>query len=139
MNLDSLYRSLILEHAKNPKHKGLKGYKSSHLRNPSCGDEITIEALINDKKVMEVNHDGHGCSICCASASILCELTSNKELKQVEEIIEEYYKMLKGLDFNSDILEDAIAFKGISLFPARYKCASIAWQALSEVLGEEDE
>lgn len=140
MNLDQLYRNLILDHAKNPRHKGLKGYPSCHLRNPSCGDEITVEALLEGKKVQEVNHDGHGCSICCASASILSELVSGKNISEVRKIIEEYYKMLKGeTEIDAELLDEALAFRGVALFPARYKCATISWQALTEILGEENE
>ncbi|MDD4212731.1 MAG: SUF system NifU family Fe-S cluster assembly protein [Bacilli bacterium] len=140
MNLDQLYRSLITDHAKNPRRKGLKGYPSCHLRNPSCGDEITIEALVEKGKVREVNHDGHGCSICCASASILCELTSGKSKEEVDKIIHEYYKMIQGDEnLDEELLEDALALHGVAQFPARTKCATISWKALEEVLGENHE
>ncbi|MFA6627033.1 MAG: SUF system NifU family Fe-S cluster assembly protein [Bacilli bacterium] len=140
MNLDQLYRSLIMDHAKNPHHKGLKGYPSCHLRNPSCGDDITIEARIEGQHVCEVNHDGHGCSICCASASVLCELTSDKSIQEVHQIINEYYKMIRGeTSFQEELLEDALAFHGVSQFPARTKCATISWKALEELLGESHE
>jgi nitrogen fixation NifU-like protein len=140
MNLDQLYRSLIMDHAKNPRHKGLKGHPNCHLRNPSCGDEITLEALVENGKAVEVNHDGHGCSICCASASVLCELATGKDVKTLQTIMNDYYKMIQGEEIpDEESLEDAMAFHGISQFPARMKCATIAWKALEEVLGEKHE
>ena len=68
MDLNTLYRTVIMDNYKNPKNKGLKkssDYHFVHLNNPSCGDDMNVEILIKNGKVEDIRHDGHGCSICC--------------------------------------------------------------------------
>lgn len=139
-DMNSLYRQIIMDHYKNPRHKGLKGYKCEHLHNPSCGDDITVEAKIEDGIIKEVNHDGSGCSICCSSASVMSELLSGKEVSVAKEVIEDYFNMIKGEEIkDEERLEDALVYQGVSQFPARMKCATIAWQALKDVIKEDKE
>ena len=87
-NLDNLYRQVIMDHYKNPRNKGLKGYKSAHIKNPSCGDDITIEADIQNNTLAHLNHDGSGCSICCSSASVMCELLEGKSVEDAQRILD---------------------------------------------------
>jgi nitrogen fixation NifU-like protein len=140
-DLESLYRQVIMDHYKNPRHKGLKGYPKVHIKNPSCGDDITIEALIKDGQIVEVNHQGTGCSICCSSASVLSELMQNKSVDEARAILKTYYSMIKGETIsNPDELEEALVYQGVAKFPARIKCATIAWKALEQILnGDTDE
>ncbi|MDY0064551.1 MAG: SUF system NifU family Fe-S cluster assembly protein [Bacilli bacterium] len=138
--MQELYRQVILDHYKNPRFKGLKGFNQVHLRNPSCGDDITMEAKIEDGVVKEVHHDGSGCSICCASASVLCELMHDKNIEQARDLLADYYHLIRGEKvLQEELLEEAMAFQGISQFPARIKCATIAWKAFEELLGDKDE
>ena len=66
-DLENLYRQVIMDHYKNPRNKGLKGYDDHvHIKNPSCGDDITVEAKIENGIIKEINHSGSGCSICCS-------------------------------------------------------------------------
>ena len=86
MDLNTLYRTVIMDNYKNPKNKGLKktdDYHFVHLNNPSCGDDMNVEIKIEDGIVKEVHHDGHGCSICCSSASIMSEYAIGKPVKDV--------------------------------------------------------
>jgi SUF system NifU family Fe-S assembly protein len=137
MNMENLYRQVIMDHYKNPRHKGLKGYKQVHLRNPSCGDDIYVEADIHDGVIKEVCHDGSGCSICCSSASVMSEVLTGKDVKTANRIINDYYQMIKGEPIaDEDLLEEALVYQGVSQFPARIKCATIAWKAMEELLGE---
>lgn len=140
-NLENLYRQVIMDHYKNPRNKGLKGYKNVHFKNPSCGDDITIEANIENGVIKEVNHQGVGCSICCSSASVLSELVKGKSTDETLNLVNKYYKMLVGEEIeNEEELEDALVYQGVSKFPARIKCASIAWKALEQLIkGEENE
>lgn len=140
-NLENLYRQVIMDHYKNPRNKGLKGYKNVHFKNPSCGDDITIEANIEDGVIKEVNHQGVGCSICCSSASVLSELVKGKSTDETLNLVNKYYKMLVGEEIeNEEELEDALVYQGVSKFPARIKCATIAWKALEQLIkGEENE
>lgn len=138
--MQELYRQVILDHYKNPRFKGLKGFSQVHLRNPSCGDDITMEAKIEDGVVKEIHHDGSGCSICCASASVLCALMHDKNIEQAKDLLADYYRLIRGEKvLHEELLEEAMAFQGISQFPARIKCATIAWKAFEELLGDKDE
>lgn len=137
-DINNLYRTIIMDHYKSPRHKGLKGYCSCHLHNPSCGDDITIEAKIENGRLVEVNHDGQGCSICCSSSSVLCELMTGKEVNEASDMIEDYFKMIKGEEIkDEDRLEDALVYQGVAQFPARMKCATISWQALKDIIEDQ--
>lgn len=140
-DLNSLYRTIIMDHSKNPRHKGLKGYPHVHIKNPSCGDDVTVEAKINKGIVEDINHIGTGCSICCSSASILSELLTGKTIEEADEIIKMFYDLVQGKEIkDTDKLEEALVFQGVSKFPARIKCATIPWKALERVLsGDLDE
>lgn len=140
-NLENLYRQVIMDHYKNPRNKGLKGFKKVHYKNPSCGDDITIEANIEEGIIKEVNHQGVGCSICCSSASVLSELVKGKNTTDALRIIDKYYKMLTGEEIeDEEELDEALVYQGVSKFPARIKCATIAFKALEELIkGEENE
>lgn len=140
-NIENLYRQVIMDHYKNPRNKGLKGYPHVHLKNPSCGDDITIEANLVDGKIKEVRHQGSGCSICCSSASVLTEVMSGKSVDEGKQIIEKYFSMMKGEEISDEEeLEEALVYEGVSKFPARIKCATISWKALEKLLnGECDE
>ncbi|HPX71685.1 MAG TPA: SUF system NifU family Fe-S cluster assembly protein [Acholeplasmataceae bacterium] len=140
MRVEDLYRDIIMEHYKNPRNKGLLNndkYKKVNLLNPSCGDDVTIQVLVEDDIIKDVRHDGHGCSICCSSASMMSETLVNKTTKEAQNIIDEYMLMLTGKEYNKNILKgEAIAYIGVSKFPARIRCASIAWKAMEEALVE---
>lgn len=128
-----------MDHYKSPRHKGLKGYHQVHLHNPSCGDDVTVEAKIVDGKLVEVNHDGQGCSICCSSASVMSEVMSGKDVLVAKEMIEDYFKMIKGEEISDEErLEDALVYQGVAQFPARMKCATISWQALKDIIEDEE-
>ena len=140
-DLENLYRQVIMDHYKNPRNKGLKGYPRVHIKNPSCGDDITIEAKVEEGIIKEINHQGTGCSICCSSASVLSEVLQGKTVIEAQALIAKYFAMIKGESIaDEEDLEEAIVYQGVSKFPARIKCATIAWKALEKVLqGETDE
>ena len=139
-NIENLYRQVIMDHYKNPRNKGLKGFPKAHIKNPSCGDDITMEALIEDGIVKEIRHQGSGCSICCSSASVLSEVLKGKTVEHAKELIEDFYSMIKGEEVDNEELEEALVYQGVSKFPARIKCATVSWKALERVLdGDTDE
>ena len=140
-NMSNLYRQVIMEHYKSPRNKGLTGNgKQNHLRNPSCGDDITVEVEIENNTIKHVHHDGTGCSICCSSASVMTEVLTGKDVEEAKKIIANYCNMIKGEEIDDeDALEEALVYQGVAAFPARMKCATIAWKAVEELLGEEDE
>lgn len=141
MDLDVLYRQVIMDNYKNPKNKGLKddeGYKTLHLNNPSCGDEITIQVKIQDDKIVDIRQDGHGCSICCSSASVMTDSLIGLKKIDANKMIENFLHMVmnEGFDESMDMGE-AIVYQGVRQFPARVKCASLAWKACGKILNEE--
>ncbi len=144
-NIDNLYRTVIMDHYKNPHNKGLvendDSYQTVHLNNPSCGDDIFIQIQMKDGKLSDVRHNGHGCSICCSSASVMSDSIKGTEKKEALAIIDNFLTMIKGEDYNDDIdMGDAVVYQGVSQFPARIKCATLAWKAaLKALVGEGDE
>lgn len=141
--LETMYREVILYYSKNPENKGLilndESYKQCHLLNPSCGDEVTIQVKINNSIIEDARHDGKGCSICCASSSILTKQIKGLNLDDCKKSIFEFLELVKGqvLD-NSILIKEAMAFSGVKNFPARIRCASIAWKALEDLLTKEE-
>lgn len=140
-DLEILYRQVIMDHYKNPRNKGLKndeGYKTIHIKNPSCGDDITIQSKVENGIVKDVRHDGTGCSICCSSASVMTETLIGKTIEDATKVTKTYINMLTNKEFDENIdLEEAIVYKGVQKFPARIKCASIAWKAFEGTLESE--
>ena len=138
-DIERLYREVMKDHYTNPRNKGLNGYKeSSHKFNPSCGDDITIEADIVNGRLKDVRHDGKGCLICCSSASVMCQVLEGKTIEEANELIQNLFKMLIGEenipDEIVDALEEAFVYQGVSKYPARIKCAALPWKALEEVI-----
>ena len=140
-SMDNLYRQIIMDHYKNPRNKGLiesKLYHTYHIKNPSCGDDITIQSLVEDGIIKDVRHDGSGCSICCSSASVLSTLMIGKTTDLAIELTNNYIKMIMNQPYNEDLdLEDALAYQGVKQFPARIKCATIAYKAFEATLKKE--
>ena len=138
MNIEQLYRQVIMDHYKRPKNKGLMDdahYLTIHMNNPSCGDEMTVQLKLDGNTITDVRHQGTGCSICCSSASVMSETLKGQTISNAEAIIHEFYELIKGYPFNPDILKgDAIVYQGVAQFPARIKCATLAWKAVEQGL-----
>ena len=140
MDLTALYRAVIMDNYKNPKNKGLKhsdGYHFVHLNNPSCGDDMNVEILIDNGIVVDVRHDGKGCSICCSSASVMSEQLKGKTVTEAKAIIQDFYEIVKGEEpKDEEALGEAIAYMGVRDFPARIKCATLSWKAVEQAILE---
>ncbi len=141
-NLENLYRQVIMDHYKNPRNKGLKDseeYYSVHLKNPTCGDDLTIQIKVEDNKITEVYHDGTGCSISMSAASVMSETIMGMNLEEAKKVINNYVEMVKGEEFDEEMfMGDAIVYQGVSQFPARFKCATIAWKALDKAISNHE-
>ena len=143
-NIDSLYRQVIMEHYKNPRNKGLvedESYHTLHLKNPSCGDDIHVQVKFENNKIKDIRHNGTGCSICCSSASVMTEVLKDKSKDEANEVIEDFYSLIRGDEpADPERLEEAIVYSGVAKFPARVKCATLAWKAVGAVIvGEQGE
>src|ERR1700712_5617039 len=126
MQLENMYQEIILDHYRNPHHKGLRDPFDAevHHVNPTCGDEVTVRVLVRDGVVEDISYDGQGCSISQASTSVMTDLVIGKKIEDAMELQEEFLKMMhsKGeLEPDEDVLEDAVAFVGVSKYPARVK------------------
>ena len=133
-DLDALYQEIILDHYKNPHHKGLREPFEAqvHHLNPTCGDEITLRIHLESDKIADVSYDSEGCSISQASASVLTDLLIGKSLEQASSTYDEFLRLMQSkgqIEPDEDVLEDGIAFAGVSKYPARVKCALLAWMA----------
>ncbi|GAA1861572.1 MULTISPECIES: Fe-S cluster assembly sulfur transfer protein SufU [Actinomadura] len=139
MQLEAMYQEVILDHYRNPHHKGLREpfEGEAHHVNPTCGDEVTLRVHLDgegqDATVADVSYDAMGCSISQASASVMSDLIIGKSVKEAMAVGEEFLALMqsRGRDTepDEDVLEDAIAFAGVSKYPARIKCALLAWMA----------
>jgi nitrogen fixation NifU-like protein len=141
MQLESMYQEIILDHYRNPHHKGLRDPFDAevHHVNPVCGDEVTLRVTLKDAggepTVADVSYDCLGCSISQASASVMCDLVIGKPVTEAMTISQAFLELMQSkgswVDGNPDegTLEDAVAFAGVSKYPARIKCALLSWMA----------
>jgi nitrogen fixation NifU-like protein len=140
-HLESLYQEIILDHYRSPHHKGLREpYESQvHHLNPTCGDEITLRVHLDGDLVADVSYEGQGCSISQASASVMADLVIGKSLPDAIEVHEEFLRLMQSKgdgEPNEDMLEDAVAFAGVSRYPARIKCALLSWMAWKDATAQ---
>ncbi len=140
-DLDALYQEIILDHYKNPHHKGLREPHEAevHHVNPTCGDEITLRVHLDDGKVADVSYDAVGCSISQASASVLTDLVIGKSVDEAMSVHETFLALMQGkgtVEPDEDVLEDGIAFAGVAKFPARVKCALLSWMAWKDATAQ---
>ncbi len=135
MQLDELYRQVIMDHYQHPRNQGdIQGDAMKvDLKNPTCGDEIHLQMALEDNVVSDVRFKGAGCSISMSSASMMTEAIKGKPLDEALLIMTEFKKMIRGEAYDEDMLGDLEALSGISKFPARVKCATLAWNALERI------
>ena len=144
-DLDALYQEIILDHSKNPHHKGLREPFEAevHHVNPTCGDEVTLRVHLEDgpngQRVGDVSYDALGCSISQASASVLTDLVIGKPVDDALAIHDEFLTLMQGkgqVEPDEEVLEDGVAFAGVAKFPARVKCALLSWMAWKDATSQ---
>jgi nitrogen fixation NifU-like protein len=138
---ESLYQEIILDHYRNPHHKGLREPFDSevHHVNPTCGDEVTLRVAVVDGVVMDVSYDGVGCSISQASTSVMTDLVIGRAVDEAMEKADAFLTLMQSkgtLEPDEDVLEDGIAFAGVSRYPARVKCALLGWMAWKDATAQ---
>ncbi len=145
MQLESLYQEIILDHYRNPHHKGLREPYDAEVQhvNPVCGDEVTLRVELKDAGgdpvVADVSYDALGCSISQASVSVLTDLLIGKPVSEAMEVCEEFLALMKSkgeAEPDEDVLGDAVAFAGVSKYPARIKCALLGWMAWKDATAQ---
>jgi len=138
MRLESLYQEVILDHYRHPHHKGLREpyHAEVHHVNPLCGDEVTLRVTLKDAggepAVADVSYDALGCSISQASVSVMADAIIGKTVREAMDASGAFLELMKSrgeAEPDEDVLGDAVAFEGVSKYPARIKCALLGWMA----------
>ena len=143
-DLDELYRSVILDHYRNPRRKGTLSGPHVHAEgtNPSCGDEFFLDLVVEDATVVDAAMQGQGCSISQASGSMMMDAIVGKSVSDVEEIAHKFRLMMTieegenpvDEDRPGSVLGDLEALQGVRKFPVRIKCADLSWATLADAL-----
>jgi len=145
MRLESLYQEIILDHYRHPHHAGLREPFDAEVRhvNPVCGDEVTLRVTLKDSDagpvVADVSYDALGCSISQASASVLSDLVTGRPVSEGIKLHDEFLALMQSkgeAEPEEDVLGDAVAFAGVSKYPARIKCALLAWMAWKDATAQ---
>lgn len=142
-SLDSLYQQVILDHAKARHGEGpLTDADAEHFeRNPTCGDEITVRVRLEPgtDRIAELAWQGAGCSISMASASVLTDMAPGRTVPELLELTAAFREMMRSRgagEPDEDLLEDLVAFHGVSKFVMRVKCGMLAWVAAEAAVRE---
>lgn len=132
MQLDDLYRRVIMDHYKKPRNRGTfdADAVTIALNNPTCGDQISLQLILEDGIVKNARYTGEGCSISMSSASMMTEAVKGKTVEEALNLADRFSAMVKGEDVEFEEYEDIEALSGVNKFPARIKCATLAWNAL---------
>jgi len=144
MSLEELYREVILDHYRNPRNRTPLESPTNRAEgvNPLCGDEVTVELIVDEGQIKAVSVRGHGCSISQSSASMMSQAIGGKTFDEVESLTDRFKMMLESP--NGDALDperpgaelgDLEALQGVRKFPVRIKCAYLPWATLQNALG----
>jgi nitrogen fixation NifU-like protein len=136
-----MYQEIILDHYRHPHHRGLRAPFDAevHHVNPTCGDEVTLRVKIVDDVVADVSYEGEGCSISQASTSVMTDLVIGRRIEDALALEREFLALMQSrgtIEPDEDVLEDAIAFAGVSKYPARVKCALLSWMAWKDATAQ---
>ena len=138
--LRELYQEQILDHSKRPRNKReISGAKSAEGYNPLCGDRATVYVALDGDVVKDVSFVGQGCSISTASASMMTEALKGKTKAEVEALFERFHALVTAPPDRAERnaapeLGKLAVFSGVCEFPARVKCASLAWHTLKAAM-----
>ncbi|MDA8561842.1 SUF system NifU family Fe-S cluster assembly protein [Gammaproteobacteria bacterium] len=141
--LRELYQELIIDHGRNPRNFGVLP-NSMHQKdgyNPLCGDKVSLYINLKKNMINEIVFNGSGCAICMASASLMTEALSGKPVAYAKDLFESFRTLITG-EYCSESLKEKLGkltvLSGVCEFPARVKCASLAWHTLKAILINDD-
>ena len=140
--LDDLYREIILDHYRSPRNRGELPPPAAHAvgHNPLCGDEIDVYLQVDDGVVSDIKVGGQGCSISQSSASMMSQAVKGKSVDDVKALVKKFKGLMAVEEVDGDEpaadvpLGDLEALQGVVKFPVRIKCATLAWNTLTEAL-----
>jgi nitrogen fixation protein NifU and related proteins len=145
MELESMYREIILDHYRHPHHRGLREPYDAQVQhvNPLCGDEVTLRVTLKDAggepAVADVSYDALGCSISQASASVMTDLLIGRTVAEAMDVSAAFLELMQSrgaAEPDEDVLGDAVVFEGVSRYPARIKCALLGWMAWKDATAQ---
>ncbi len=138
--LGALYQEMILDHYRRPRNKGTleRPDAAVEIKNPLCGDEIGLQVAFDGDNVCDLKFSGRGCSISLASASMMTQLVKGKSTEEIEKIRQQFRNLMLGISpaVDDERLGSLRALAGVARFPARVKCALLAWNALERALAD---
>ncbi len=139
-DLRGLYQEVIIDHSKRPRNFRVMEEPNRHAEgyNPLCGDKVKIYLRLKDDRINDISFQGSGCAISTASASILTETLKGKTRAEAQALFERFHELVTGRDQDNgkgSQLGKLAVFSGVSEFPARVKCATLAWHTLKSALG----
>jgi len=137
MDLRELYQDIILDHGRHPRNfRGMSQPTNfAHGHNPLCGDKVTVYLKLQGERIVDVSFEGRGCAISTASASLMTEILKGKTLAQAEALFKTFHAKVTGANPVApppELAEDAERLEpltGVKTYPARVKCATLAWHA----------
>ena len=140
--LDQLYRQVILDHSSHPHHHGQleSATNQIELNNPACGDVIQLQLILEEDRIKDIRFSGSGCAISTASASMMTDAVIGRTAEEALGLVDQFSLLVQGKeDENTATLGDAVILSGVSKFPARIRCATLAWKGLEKALIEAQE
>ncbi len=140
-DLDNLYQDVILDHNRKPRNRRVLADATCQAEgfNPLCGDKVTLYLKMEGERIADVSFQGSGCAISTASASILTETLKGKTRAEAESLFERFHDLVTGKGGDVASLGKLAVFSGVSEFPVRVKCASLAWHTLKNALNGKPE
>ncbi len=143
-DLRDLYQEVILDHNRRPRNframEGANRHAEGH--NPLCGDRLSLYLKVEDDVIQDASFQGSGCAISKASASMMTDSVKGKTLGQARDMFERFHEMVMGSagpEADSERLGKLAVFEGVRNYPARVKCASLAWHTLRSAVDAKDE
>ena len=137
-----ILREILLDHYEYPHNHKLTDspdFREAHMASESCIDDIRVQAKIEDGVIEDIRFDGRACTISTASTSMMTDLVKGKTIEQAKEIMDNYFAMIDGREFDETIPDEAIALQGVSKQANRIKCATIGWHGLEKLIAESEE
>jgi nitrogen fixation NifU-like protein len=140
-SLRELYQEVILDHSRHPRHFGVLEQPTHRAEghNPLCGDRVTVMLALKDGRVADIKFQGKGCAISQASASMMTDMLAGRTLEEAEKLMRGFVHLVKGedaTDLSADDREHLDVMAGISEFPMRVKCATLAWHTFHNAVEE---
>jgi len=131
-DLKALYQEVILDHSKNPRnfHKIEPADRTALGRNPLCGDQYTVYLRMEGDRIIDIGFEGQGCAISKSSASMMTQAVKGKTQEEAKDLFDRFHSLVTGKEADPESLGKLAAFQGVSEFPIRVKCASLAWHTL---------